>query len=284
MISIITDFGFRGQHYIAEMKGVALRINPDLKFIDISHSITPFSVVEASYILSTVYNSLPKNSLVVCVVDPGVGSNRDLVAIQIIDDIILIGPDNGIFSYFANNKLIKLILKITEIEFFNPNYIDSLENTKNIEELISISHTFHGRDIMMPVAAHLSNGLDIFSIGEPKQELDVIFPTNSIISNNNTSISGFIQYIDDFGNIITNLSIIEFKKLIINRASKQFHLIINENDHYSVSFSSIFQGNDNNEILLVEGSSGFIEICQNQRRADIKVNAKLKDSFQITLW
>ena len=82
IIGLITDFGTKGQHYISSMKGVILNINPEVTIVDISHSITPFSIIEASYIIKTTYKYYPKGTVFIIVVDPGVGSSRAILGIH----------------------------------------------------------------------------------------------------------------------------------------------------------------------------------------------------------
>jgi len=98
IIALVTDFGPKGQHYVAAMKAVIMNINPLVKIIDISHDITPYSKIEASYILKTTYKYFPKGSIFIIVVDPGVGGSRELLALKTKSDYIFIGPNNGIFS------------------------------------------------------------------------------------------------------------------------------------------------------------------------------------------
>ena len=292
IIGIITDFGEHGHHYVAEMKGVGLQINPDLQIIDIAHSITPFSIIEAAFVLYKTYSTFPKDTIFVCVVDPGVGSNRDIVAIQTIDNYIIIGPDNGIFSYFSINNLIRFIMKITETEFFYKPYSETIkmiedhdsfnENPESNSKLpFPISSTFHGRDIMMPVAAHLSNGLEIFSIGTPKESVVILPDFEPKYSEKESNIKGIIQYIDDFGNIITNVPTDEFHLLTHNKFSK-FRLDFLDIS-YDVKLVPFFAENSPEKILLIEGSSSFLEICQNQRNAATTLNAKVGNIFQINL-
>jgi len=292
IIGIITDFGERGYHYVAEMKGVGLQINPDLQIIDVAHSITPFSIIEAAFVLYKTYSTFPTNTIFVCVVDPGVGSKRDIVAIQTIDNYILIGPDNGIFSYFSNNNLIKFITTITETEYFYKPFSEAIKMVKEHESFYEnpesdsnlpfpIFSTFHGRDIMMPVAAHLSRGLEIFSIGSPKESVVILQDIEPIYSEKEFTISGMIQYIDDFGNVITNVPSEEFHLLTHKKFSK-FRLDI-LGISYDVKLVPFFAENPTDKIILVEGSSSFLEICQNQRNAATTLNAKVGDVFQIKL-
>ncbi len=292
IIGIITDFGERGHHYVAEMKGVGLQINPDLQIIDVAHSITPFSIIEAAFVLYKTYSTFPKDTIFVCVVDPGVGSNRDIVAIQTTNNFILIGPDNGIFSYFSSNDLIKFITTITETEFFYKPFSESIKMIKdhesfnekpesNSDSQFPISSTFHGRDIMMPVAAHLSMGLEIFSIGSPKESVFVLPDFEPNYSEKDHMLKGMIQFIDAFGNIITNVPVDEFHLLTHNKFSK-FRLDFLDIS-YDVKLVPFFAENPSENILLIEGSSSFLEICQNQRNAATTLNAKVGDVFQIEL-
>ena len=82
IIALLTDFGSRGQHYVASMKGVILKINPEARILDISHNITSYSIVETSYILKSTYKHYPKNTIFIIVVDPGVGSLREVLVIK----------------------------------------------------------------------------------------------------------------------------------------------------------------------------------------------------------
>ena len=292
IIGIITDFGDRGQHYVAEMKGVALQINPALQIIDVAHSITPFSIIEAAFVLYKTYSTFPKESIFVCVVDPGVGSDRDIVAIQTIDNYILIGPDNGIFSYFSSKNLIRFITTITETDFFYKPYSETLKLIKDHESFnetaeldskkpFSISGTFHGRDIMIPVAAHLSRGLDIFSIGSPKESVVILPDFEPKYLEKELVLNGMIQYIDDFGNIITNVPCDEFHFLTHKKISK-FRLDF-LGTSYEVKLAPFFAENPPDKILLIEGSSNFLEICQNQKNAATTLKANVGDVFQIKL-
>lgn len=292
IIGIITDFGERGHHYVAEMKGVGLQINPDLQIIDVAHSITPYSIIEAAFVLYKTYSTFPKDTIFVCVVDPGVGSKRDIVAIQTIDNYVIIGPDNGIFSYFSNNNLIRFIITITETEFFYKPFSEAIKMVEDHESIhensesnsnlpFPISSTFHGRDIMMPVAAHLSKGLEIFSIGNPKESVVILPDFEPNYSEEEFTIKGMIQFIDDFGNIISNIPNDEFHMLTHNKFSKfRLHFL---GKIYDVELVPFFAENTPEKLLLIEASSSFLEICQNQRNAATTLDAKVGNVFQIEL-
>ncbi|MHA2182675.1 MAG: SAM-dependent chlorinase/fluorinase, partial [Promethearchaeota archaeon] len=119
IIGLITDFGTRGQHYVAAMKAVILNLSPSATIIDISHNISPYSVIEASFILKTTYKHFPEATVFIVVVDPGVGSNRKIIALKTKSNYFFIGPDNGIFPNAFNITEISDCRHIQNEEYFN---------------------------------------------------------------------------------------------------------------------------------------------------------------------
>ena len=97
MITLTTDFGTRDP-YVAEMKAVALRINPAAAFVDISHHIAPQNVLEGAFVLGSAYRFFPQDTIHVAVVDPGVGTSRRAILLTSPDGRFL-APDNGILTY-----------------------------------------------------------------------------------------------------------------------------------------------------------------------------------------
>ncbi len=143
----------------------------------------------------------------------------------------------------------------------------------------NFTSTFHGRDIMIPVAAHLSLGLDIFALGVPKTEL-VTFP-NILpeLSDDHRILDGMILYIDDFGNAITNLPINHFR-ILMYECSEVFQLHLSDRI-LPLEFASIFADHDTKQILFIPGSSGFMEICQNTANAAQTLQLQVKTLFKI---
>lgn len=308
IIGILTDFGPRGAHYVAEMKGVAYQINPNINIVDVSHNITNFSIREAAYTLITVYDTFPRGTIFVTVVDPGVGSNRDIVAVQTIDGYYLIGPDNGIFSYFVEQDLIGAIIKVEDEDFFYPPFaailkerrkhkesVTDIEKEVHVPEMENIDFmlksstfqgqeelwagTFHGRDIMMPVAAHLASGLELFSLGDVKNDLVQLDNLLPEISEDQREIHARIQYCDSFGNIITNIPISQFNA-IFHQTAPFIHLHYKDTE-YQIKVSQIFAGHDPETLLLIDGSSGFMEICLNQASAQKTLQAQVDDILRL---
>jgi S-adenosylmethionine hydrolase len=186
LITLTTDFG-ASSPYVAVMKGVILSINPAARIIDLTHSIRPQDISHANYFLATAVPYFPPDTIHVCVVDPGVGSKRSILFAKVGQQQLL-APDNGVLTRTVRNS----------------------GETFTIRELINrqfwreqISDTFHGRDIFAPVAAHLSCGLDPAELGPVKHHWFEI-PTRSAVKNGNYW-TGEVQFIDDFGNVISNI-------------------------------------------------------------------------------
>ncbi len=272
IIALITDFGTKGQHYVAVMKAVILNINPRVKIIDISHGIASYSIIEASYILKTTYKHFPKTTVFVTVVDPGVGSTRRIVALKTKSNYFFIGPDNGIFPNAFNRAEISDCISIQNEKYFNQ----------------PISSTFHGRDIMAPVGAYITKHKNF-----PLSDLGPKFDFNSLIKIpiiikidlENRSIMSLIQHIDSFGNGVTTIPMIgnkiEDSDLIIEDEFK-ISIIIN-NNKYDGIFSSHFSSVHKNSILFLVGSTGFLEVSINQGHAANILDFKLGDIITIRL-
>jgi hypothetical protein len=179
-IALLTDFGTRDP-YVAAMKGVmASRTN--VPFFDLSHELDPFDLLGAAWFLRSVVPYWPKATIFVCVVDPGVGSARRILAMQR-DEQIFLAPDNGLLAMIDADAT----YSVENSSLFLPNG----------------SNTFHGRDRFAPVAAALANGLAIEEVGPRVDEivqLDYEPPTYAA-----DKVQGTVVSIDRFGNVITDI-------------------------------------------------------------------------------
>ncbi|PPS43477.1 S-adenosyl-l-methionine hydroxide adenosyltransferase family protein [Chroococcidiopsis sp. TS-821] len=187
-IAILTDFGL-SDVYVGVMKGVIAQINPQINIIDLTHQIPPQNIAAARFCLMNAYPYFPDGTIYLAVVDPGVGSTRRAIAVEFASGF-LVGPDNGIFSGVLSQSP-----AIRAVELTHPRYW-------RVEQS---SATFHGRDIFAPVAAHLASGVALQDLGNEIDvpslaELNLPSPTLT-----DTRIEGCIQYIDGFGNLVTNI-------------------------------------------------------------------------------
>ena len=272
IIALLTDFGNKGQHYVAAMKAVILNNNPRVKIVDISHGISSYSIIEASYILKTTYKHFPKTTVFIVVVDPGVGSTRKIIALETKSNYFFIGPDNGIFPNTFNIKEISECISIQNEEYFNH----------------PVSPTFHGRDIMAPIGACITKyqNFPLSDLG-PKFNFNSLFkiPIVFKLELDTRSIMNSIQYIDSFGNGTTTIPMIGNKikdsDLTLEDGLK-ISIFIN-NNKYDGLFSSHFSSVPKDSILFLVGSTGFLEVSINQANAAKKLDFKVGDIITIKL-
>ncbi len=186
IITLTTDFG-TGSPYVAAMKGVILSINPAAMIVDISHAVGAQDITRGALVLEDTTPWFPADTIHVAVVDPGVGTARSILYARI-GSQQYIAPDNGLLGRLTARTRPSLVLRLTEREYW----------------LAEVSHTFHGRDIMAPVAARLSLGLDPRRLGPAAGQLDQLdMPLPQVVEE---KIRGEIISIDSFGNLITNIS------------------------------------------------------------------------------
>lgn len=252
------------------MKAVVLRINPKVKFVDITHEISSYSILEASYIVKTVYSYFPEYTVFIIVVDPGVGSERNLLVVKTKNNYFFIGPDNGIFYNALNLQEISECIKIENDKYF----------------LKPVSTTFHGRDIMAPVGGHITKGVALQNFGpkfDPKNFVKV--PIDYEILQNEKKIRCTIQYIDSFGNGITNI-LIENKfvkgTVLSLKEGASLKLLINKKE-YCGKFVSHFASVSIGSMLFIKGSSNYLEISINQGNAAKDIGFKIGDIITIAL-
>ncbi len=187
VVAIMTDFGL-GESDVGVMKAVIVGITPDVHIIDITHDVPPQNVPSGAWILSYGYRYYPKGTVFVCVVDPGVGSTRNAIAVHA-GNWYFVGPDNGLFSYIYAEQAVHAAVVLT-----NPAY-----------HLPQVSSTFHGRDIFAPVGAHLARGVPLHELGTPVdlstlQRIDVGPPQRQ-----GSHIDAHILHVDTFGNLISSI-------------------------------------------------------------------------------
>jgi len=241
LITLTTDFGYTSP-YVAVMKGVILSINPAAAIVDLSHSIRPQDLRHANYFLTTAIPYFPPGTIHVCVVDPGVGSERAGLCVEI-EDQRLICPDNGICtSLLKKTKKPITVRRLTDQRFWRPR----------------ISNTFHGRDIFAPVAAHLSLGTAPSLLG-PEMAEPVALPSHTAVTFGKRW-EGEVQFIDDFGNLITNIPACKMKLLpvkvsVAGSPREVLRWVRNYSEGNEGELVSLFSSDGYFEISAVNGSA-----------------------------
>jgi len=257
IITFLTDFGKKSS-YVSQMKAIALSI-ADTKIVDISHEITPHDIREGAYVLQSTVPYFPSGTIHIAVVDPGVGTNRKGIVITTRSQI-LVGPDNGL--------LIPTARRLGDFKIY--------EITNQNLMLSNISNTFHGRDIFTPVAANILNGIEFEQIGPIVTDfIDLNFGKSEIFEK---LAIGKIVYLDNFGNVITNID--GFKIMRFIEYGKKFFLDIN-GKQYEIPFVKSYNFVKKDELLATIGSSNLLEFSVNQGNASKKLQLKPDDSIKI---
>ena len=244
IITLTTDFG-TDDEYVGIMKGVILSLNPSVAIVDITHHIDPQDLVQAAYSIYSSYRYFPKGTVHVVVVDPTVGSDRNIIAFKITDHIFL-APDNGALTLLINENNINSITRIDNTSYF----------------LDPVSRTFHGRDIFAPVSAHLSMGVPIKKLGTPVAQNNLIcLSITEPFFSDNGELVGSIVSIDHFGNLITNINLNDLEKIVNTIPDKK--LCINVGMDKISGLSSSYDSALSGHPLAIIGSRGYLEISVN---------------------
>lgn len=197
-IVFMTDFGLVDDS-VALCRGVMYSIMPDVRIVDLTHEVTPFSILDGARFLFGATPYYPPGAVFVVVVDPGVGSTRKAVVARSKRGQYFVLPDNGLLTLIEQRDGIESVREIT-----NP---DWMIGTK-------LSSTFHGRDIFSPVGAHVARGEDWTKVGPEMPAKDLVRLELKAATVNEHGLSATVIATDGpFGNLVTNIDAEDFLKL-----------------------------------------------------------------------
>jgi S-adenosylmethionine hydrolase len=238
MITLMTDFGYK-DIFVGAIKGVIYGINPDAHIVEITHGVTRHNVTEAAMRLNEYFRYYPMRTIHIVVVDPGVGSDRRPITLEC-DRHYFIGPDNGVFTkVIQSSQETMQVRHITAEHYFLPHK----------------GNTFHGRDVFAPVAAWLSKGTRIDSLGDAIDDYKLLdLPALSIEGN---QVNGEVIYSDSFGNAITNITQAEIDKIRESKPEGSLQVLLKGGQTDVKDYFE--QGNDKRPHGLIN-SSGNVEI------------------------
>ncbi len=241
LIALLSDLGTK-DYFVGAMKGVILTINPEVKIIDISHELPRHDVRIAALTLLNAAITFPRGSIFVVVVDPGVGTERKCILLETKNTLRFVTPDNGVLTLVAREFGISSVREITNKSLMRA----------------EVSPTFHGRDIMAPVAAHLSLGVDPSEVGPELGSIQTVdFPSPEWLGDR---LKGHVLSVDGFGNLLTDIG----SELVHRFAKLGNGLRIRfESGEIRAKLARTFGEVGKGEYLCYIGSTGMLEIAKN---------------------
>ena len=268
IITLLTDFGTQDA-YVAAMKGVILGMYPQAHLVDITHQVPAQDVRQAAFLLASVHRFFPSGTIHLAVVDPGVGTQRRAIALGT-PSATYLAPDNGLLSYVLDDLLRPqgslepvdwAVLRqrplrppLTAVSLTTPDYW-----------LKPVSHTFHGRDIFAPVAAHLSLGVPLALLGEPVSWLNAFYIPHPI-PQPDSSLRCHIVHVDAFGNLVTDARVEDLP-------SPEMTIEVGGRRIQGLSHSYAEGG----ELLALIGSAGYLEVAARNASAARLLGLKVGD-------
>lgn len=247
-IVFMTDFGVVDDS-VALCRGVMYSIMPDVRIVDLTHQVTPFSILDGARFLygSTPY--FPAGTVFVVVIDPGVGSSRKAIVAHSKRGQYFVLPDNGLLTLIEQRDGIDAVRVIT-----NPDWMIGSK----------LSSTFHGRDIFSPVGAHMARGDDWTTVGPEMPVAGLVRLKLKAATIDDHGLSATAIAIDGpFGNVITNVDAADFLKLGYEHG-QQVPVTLDGHE-YKIPFEKTFSDVPLHEPLLYIDSRGHLAIALNQK-------------------
>ena len=243
IITLTTDYG-TNDHLVGVLKGVILKINPDVQIVDITHGVTPFDLLDGATAIANAYPYFPPRTIHVVVVDPGVGTDRRplLVSGQ---NQYFIAPDNGVLSGVFDKEQNFLVRHLTAEHYF----------------LHPVSRTFHGRDVFAAVAGWLSKNWQPGSMGEEITDFKRFALPRPKEADG--LLKGVVLKVDSFGNLITNFRGEDLPEGAIDKGEIKLQV----GTHTVGKLVPTFAHGAAGEAIAYVGSSGYLEIAVNKGSA-----------------
>lgn len=242
IVTLLTDFGLE-DYYVGVMKGVIWGLNPQVLLVDLCHRVPAQDLKAAAFLLEASWSYFPAGTIHVAVVDPGVGTARRLLAARLAGHYFL-APDNGLLSWIFAVQAPEQVVSLENAAYWRP----------------QPAATFHGRDILAPVAGHLSLGVPLRNFGPPLQEWGRLSRPQPQWGED--AALGEIIYIDHFGNLVTN---IKGAALESWRRGRPVQLTLGQRliNRFGYTYEEAGPG----ELLALVGSHGYLEVAANRGSA-----------------
>mgnify|MGYP001213675975 CR=1 FL=1 len=256
IITLTTDLGTKDS-YLASIKGAIYSQLEDVQIIDITHSIDPFNIQQAAFVLRSCYKDFPPGTIHVISVDDELSITNEHLAIKS-GSYYFIGADNGLFSLLFDtikaDKLVRL----------------NISQSSNCQ-------TFATKNIFVPAACHLARGGTMEIIGSQVLDLEIKRMELKPVFNKDM-LKGSIIYVDHYGNAISNISRQDFIKY--NKKGR-FTILFGREDEQIIKISEKYKDVSISEKLAIFGENNFLQIAINQGRANKLLGLKLHDTIRI---
>jgi len=271
-IGLVTDFG--DSPYTGVLRAVIKSmVGPDACLIDIDHSIPSYNNIAGGYVVANTYRWMPKGSIIVAVIDPGVGSARMPIAVNA-GDYTFIGPNNGVLYPAIAREGFRSGVELS------PTKISTLASNMFSGKLPrgrwTVSYTFHGRDLFAPAAALLAMGYSIEGLGDPISFTDLAKITLDYVERDNSGFKVMVTYIDKFGNVALSVR----EHMLPLRLGDSF-IIEASGTSYRVMFKKTFSDVSPGDLVAYINSFGYLEIAVNQGNAANKLGLEIGERIRI---
>lgn len=257
LITLTTDLGTTDS-YVASVKGAIYNVYPEATVIDITHQIHPADIYKAAFVLKTCINDFPDGTTHIIGVDSEATTNKSHVVVQYKNQFF-IGTDNGIFSLIFDVEP----QKVVELDF----------------SLDSSAINFPTRDVFVKAACHLAKGGTIEFLGKAKNSLKKLNTYRAIPEQN--AIVGLALYIDNYGNVITNITknmFVEFGK------GRSFEILFRRKNYNINKITNNYNDVPDGERLALFSSTGYIEIAINKGKANKLLGINQNDMIRIEFY
>jgi S-adenosyl-L-methionine hydrolase (adenosine-forming) len=243
IITLTTDYG-TNDHLVGTLKGVILKINPDVTIVDISHDVTAYDLLDGALTIGSAYSYFPPRTIHVVVVDPGVGTGRRPLLVTG-DTQYFVAPDNGVLSLVYEREE-NILVRHANVEHYY---------------LQPVSKTFHGRDVFAPIAGWLAKGAQASAMGEEITDYKKFAMPRP--KPNDGGLKGVVLRVDGFGNLVTNFRAEDLPAAALENGAVQMLLGNQPVNKLVDTFAKGAPG----EAFAYIGSNGFIEIGINRGNA-----------------
>ncbi len=270
-ITLLTDFGTRDA-YVGAMKGAILSVNPAASIVDICHDVPPQDIMAGAFLLGSACESFPQGTVHAAVVDPGVGTRRRIVLL-VTPSAFFLAPDNGLLTFVVGDARGRLVRSRADFGATRrvavPRGCTAYAVTEPRYWRRPVSMTFHGRDIVAPVAAHLSRGTPPDTFGGRVATLACL-SLPLLDRTPDGAVRGCILHIDRFGDLVTDLrpSDMPGGRIVVDVAGR----------HIRGAMRTYGQAKG---LMTVVGSAGYLEIALRDGDAARALGVRRGDSVTV---